>query len=70
LHDTHGHILGETFKIRVAALQKTAGFAFGQKAIHKAINQLLELGYLIIHKNYHVGKHGRIFQLSTPNEVV
>ena len=70
LHDKHGHILGKTFQISVDALQKTAGFAFGQKAIRKAINQLLELGYLTIYKSYSVGRHGRIFQLSTPNNVL
>lgn len=66
LHDKHGHILGKTFQISVDALQKTAGFTFGQKALHTAIKQLLELGYLRVYKNYKVGKHGRIFQLSRP----
>ena len=66
LHDKHGHILGKTFQINVYALQRTAGFAFGQKALRKAINQLLELGYLTICKNYKVGQRGRIFQLSRP----
>jgi len=66
LHDKHGHILGKTFQISVDALQKSAGFAFGQKALRKAINQLLELGYLTICKNYKVGQRGRIFQLSRP----
>ena len=70
LRDKHGHILGKTFQISVNALQTSSGFAFGQKAIHTAIKQLLDLGYLTIHKNYHAGKHGRIFQLSTPVAVV
>ena len=70
LHDKHGHILGITFQINVDALKASAGFAFGQKALHKAIKQLLGLGYLTINKSYHVGKHGRIFQLSEPNGVV
>ena len=70
LHDKHGHILGKTFQINVDALKASAGFAFGQKALHKAIKQLLELGYLTINKSYLVGKHGRIFQLSKPNGVV
>jgi len=70
LNDKHGHILGKMFQISVHALQRTAGFAFGQKALRRAINQLLELGYLKICKTYSVGKHGRIFQLSTPNDVV
>ena len=70
LNDKHGHILGKTFQISVDALQRTAGFAFGQKALRRSINQLLELGYLKICKTYSVGKHGRIFQLSTPNDVV
>lgn len=69
LQDKHGHILGQTFQINVDALKTNASFAFGQKALHKAIKQLLELGYLKINKSYHVGKHGRIFQLSKPNEV-
>ena len=66
LHDKHGHTLGKTFQISVDALQKSAGCAFGQKALRKAINQLLELGYLTIGKNYKVGQRGRIFQLSRP----
>ena len=66
LHDKHGHILGKTFQINVYALQRTAGFAFGQKALRKAINQLHKLGYLRICKNYKVGQRGRIFQLSRP----
>ena len=70
LQDKHGHILGKTFEIKVNALQKTAGFAYGQKALHNAINQLLELGHLTIFKSYSVGKHGRIFQLSRPENVV
>ena len=70
LHDKHGHILGKTFQINVDALKANAGFAFGQKALRNAINQLLELGYLTIFKSYSVGKHGRIFQLSKPNDVV
>ena len=69
LHDKHGHILGKTFQINADALKASAGFAFGQKALHKAIKQLLELGYLTVFKSYHVGKHGRIFQLSKPNDV-
>ena len=69
LHDKHGHILGKTFQISVDKLQKTAGFTFGQKALHTAIKQLLELGYLRVYKNYHPSKHGRIFQLSAPNYV-
>ena len=52
LHDKHGHIFGKTFQISVDALQSTAGFAFGQKALDRAINQLLELGYLTICENY------------------
>ena len=70
LHDKHGHIFGKTFQISVDALQSTAGFAFGQKALRKAINQLLELGYLTICKNYKVGQRGRIFQLSMPNNIL
>ena len=70
LHDKHGHMLGKTFQISVTALQRTAGFAFGQKALRKAINQLLEPGYLTICKNYKVGQRGRIFQLSSPNNVL
>jgi len=66
LNDKHGHISGRTFQISVDALQRTAGFAFGQKALRKAINQLLELGHLTICKNYKVGQRGRIFQLSRP----
>lgn len=67
LRDKHGHISGKTFQISVDALQRTAGFAFGQKALRKAINQLLELGYLTVCKNYKVGHHGRIFKLTMPN---
>jgi hypothetical protein len=66
LHDKHGHILGKTFQINVYALQRNAGFAFGHKALRKVINQLFELGYLTICKNYKVGQRGRIFQLSRP----
>lgn len=66
LQDKHGHILGKTFQISVEALKRNAGFTFGQKALRKAINQLLELGYLTICKNYKVGQRGRIFQLSMP----
>ena len=66
LQDKHGHILGKTFQISVEALKRNAGFAFGHKALRKAINQLLELGYLTIFKNYKVGQRGRIFKLSTP----
>ena len=70
LNDKHGHIFGKTFQIKVDALKASAGFAFGQKAIYKAIQQLLGIGYLTVKKSYHVGKHGRIFQLSTPKDVV
>jgi hypothetical protein len=70
LSDKHGHIFGKKFQINVDALKASAGFAFGQKALHKAIKQLIELGYLTVFKSYHVGKHGRIFQLSKPNNVV
>ena len=70
LNDKHGHIFGKTFQINVYALKASAGFAFGQKAIYKAIKQLLGIGYLTVKKSYHVGKHGRIFQLSTPKDVV
>ena len=70
LNDKHGHIFGKTFQINVDALKASAGFAFGQKAIYKAIKQLLGIGYLTVKKSYHVGKHGRIFQLSKPNDVV
>jgi len=70
LNDKHGHIFGKTFQINVDALKASAGFAFGQKAIYKAIQQLLGIGYLTVKKSYHVGKHGRIFQLSTPKDVV
>ena len=69
LNDKHGHILGQTFQINVDALKANGAFPFGQKALHKAIKQLLELGYLTVFKSYHVGKHGRIFQLSKPNDV-
>ena len=67
LQDKHGHILGKTFQISVDALQNTAGFGFGKKALHTAIKQLLKFGYLKIYKNYNPSQHGRIFQLSAPN---
>ena len=69
LQDKHGHISGKTFQISVDALRTYSGFTFGQKAMRTAIKQLLGLGYLIVSKSYSVGKHGRIFQLSTPNDV-
>jgi hypothetical protein len=67
LQNKHGHVSGKTFQINVKAMQKSCGFVFGQKAMHTAINQLLELGYLRICINYRIGKHGRIFQLATTN---
>ena len=67
LCDKHAHIAGKTFKINVKSILSRYHFHFGQKAMHRAINLLLELGYLKLAKNYSSGKSSRTFQLSKPN---
>jgi len=66
LSDKHGHVIGKTFQINVKSLLTHHRFHFGERAMHQAINCLVELGYLALVKNYSAGKSGRLFQLSNP----
>ena len=66
LVNKHGHLVRKTFALQIKGLLSSHPFHFGERGMANAINFLLKVGFLKLVKNYQVGKHGRLFQLSKP----
>ena len=66
LVNKHGHLVGKTFALQIKGLLSSHPFHFGERGMADAINFLVKVGFLKLVRNYQVGKHGRLFQLSKP----
>lgn len=66
LHDQHGHIRMKTFDLKYEAMKRVGLTGLSERAFHRAVRKLREIGALEIAGRHRAGKWSREYKLCPP----